>query len=129
MDTKLNQEFKDLGVDVIYLFGSRIESLEQPDSDLDIAVLMNRQASQANILNLHTKLYDIFAQVFPDNNLDIVLLHRAPLELRFDVISHGRVYFETNPQIRLDFEERTAREYADFKPILRSMDQAILNRI
>ncbi len=123
------EQLKKLGVVLVYLFGSVAEQLDQPDSDLDLAVLMNAKSAPRNTLDLYADLYDIFTQAFPEKKLDIVFLQRAPLELRFDVISHGQVLFESDQQLRLNFEEQTMRQYADFKPILRNIDQAILNRV
>lgn len=125
---KSKQQLKDLGVVLVYVFGSVAEQMDQPHSDLDLAVLTTGKLD-VNTLNLYADLYDIFTQIFPGKKLDIVFMQRAPLELRFDIITHGQVFFESDPELRLNFEELTMRQYADYKPILRSMDQAILNRI
>ena len=136
---KIKQQLKDLGVVLIYLFGSVAQELEQPDSDLDLAVLMNpafvktsagrKELQTGNTLKVYGDLYDILTQAFPGKKLDIVFLQRAPLELRFDVIAHGQVLFESENALRLDFEEKIMRQYADFKPILEEFNQAVLNRV
>ena len=140
MNTSLIQQkslpegmLRDLGVAVVYLFGSQAEGIAGPMSDIDIGVLY----SDSNHLNrnrgeLYQALYDIFTDVFDMRgfkDIDIVMLDRAPLELRFDVITHGKVIFETDHEFRRDFEERTAALYRDFKPLREESNRAVLQRI
>ena len=129
MKKELAGQLKNLGAAAVYVFGSTAEALTQPESDIDLAILMHPESDSKDFVQLYTNLYDILTQVFPGKKLDIVPLQRSPLELRFDVISHGRAIFESDSNLRLDFEEQTARQYADFKPVLKNFNQAILNRI
>lgn len=121
------------GVSILYLFGSQAEGVAGPTSDIDVAVVFRDSGVLAHRSSeLYQKLYDILTDVFDMSNfrnIDIVFLDRAPLELRFDVVRHGSVLYETDPDARLDFEERTAALYRDFKPMLDLSDEAILARI
>src|SRR3989344_4990019 len=96
------EDLKRLGVEVVYLFGSQAEGVAGKASDIDIS-------------NFRT--------------MDIVFLQRASLELQFDVIRHGKVLFESSSDVRMNFEERVATLYRDFKPILKQFNNAILERI
>ncbi|MBI3442247.1 MAG: nucleotidyltransferase domain-containing protein [Candidatus Sungbacteria bacterium] len=125
---------RQLGVAVLYLFGSHAEGLATSASDIDVGVLFSRNALPLpeNKTELYNALYDVFTDVFDMSgfrDIDIVFLDRVPLELRFDVITHGQVLFETDPDIRLDFEERVAALYRDFMPLLNEFNRGVLQRI
>lgn len=123
------KKIKNLGLSVVYLFGSYAEGKSLPFSDVDIAVLF-KEASRLDddIGGIYNELYDVFTGLFPSKNMDIVFLQKANLELCFDVVSHGKVIYEDSRDARLNFEERINYLYADFKPLLKEINQAILNR-
>lgn len=125
---------RQLGVAVLYLFGSHAEGLATSASDIDVGVLFSPDSLPLpeNKTELYNALYDVFTDVFDMSgfrDIDIVFLDQAPLELQFDVITHGRVLFETDSDIRLDFEERVAALYRDFRPLLNEFNRGVLQRI
>lgn len=127
------EKLQGLKVALVYLFGSRAEGVAGPSSDIDVGIMFSDPTiTKGNTSEIYGKLYDIFSDVFDMSNfrnMDIVFLERAPLELRFDIISHGKVLFEISRDFRLDFEERTAALYRDFKPLLQEFNRAVLERI
>ena len=124
------QRLKDLKVGLIYIFGSHAEGMAGKLSDIDIGVVFSDpNIARGNTLTAYNELYDIFSDIFESQNLDIVLLERAPLELNFDVISRGKIIFEILPDFRFDFEHRINMLYADYKPILNNFDKAVLSRL
>lgn len=133
INMKLNisqiKRVKCLGISVIYLFGSYAEGKALPLSDIDIGVVFADESALSNSLGeIYNELYDIFTDIFHGKNIDIVFLQKAGLELRFDVITHGKVLYESSSSERLRFEEKTMLLYADFKPLLKEFNEAILNR-
>ena len=118
---------------MFFLFGCQAEGLDAPKSDIDVGIVVLPDAlSSINWCELYNALYDVFTDMFDMSgfrDIDIVFLDRAPLELQFDVITHGQVLFETDPDIRMDFEERVATLYRDFRPLLNEFDRAILQRV
>lgn len=133
MEPKLSESQKHklqaLGVRVVYLFGSSAENYRQPQSDVDIGVVLADREAGLNISKLYNALYDMFTDVFPGQEIDLVFLQRAGLELNFDVISHGRAIYESPQADRPSFEERVQLLYADFKPLLNNFDRAVLGKI
>jgi len=137
MDIKLKQTIKNqlekLGVEAVYLFGSCAENVNGKLSDIDIGILLKNESDAKNNINkLYNKLFDIFSNVFDLSNfkdIDIVFLQRATLELRFDVINHGKLLFKSCEDKIDKFEHVTAMCYMDFQPILRNFDNQILKRI
>ena len=122
-------KIKKLGVSLIYLFGSYAEGKSLTLSDIDIGIIFaDRSLSNKDFSQVYNKLYDIFTDVFPGREIDIVFLQKATLELRFDVIRHGKILYAASSTDRLDFEERTMLFYADFKPLLTEFNQVVLNR-
>lgn len=133
INMKLNasqiKRVKGLGISVIYLFGSYAEGKDLPLSDIDIGVVFTDESALSNSLGeTYNELYDIFTDIFHGKNIDIVFLQKAGLELRFDVISHGKVLYESSSAERLRFDEKTMLLYADFKPLLKEFNEVILNR-
>lgn len=124
---KIRQELRRLGVALAYLFGSEAEGVASPLSDVDLGVLFKVPPRETN--ETYLKLYDLFTDLFPGREVDIVSLHRAALELRGDVVRHGIVLYQTSPDERAAFEERTLLACADFAPVQREMDRAILARM
>jgi predicted nucleotidyltransferase len=123
------KSFQQLGISLVYLFGSYAEGRSLPLSDIDIGIVFFDESSLNKGRSLiYNKLYDIFTDVFVGEEVDIVFLQKATLELRFDVIKHGRILYAASIADKLDFEEKTMLFYADFKPLLVEFNQSILNR-
>lgn len=129
MDDEIKRKLGNLGVSLIYLFGSYAEGKNMAHSDIDIGVLLDHTTGSKKILSgVYNTLYLLLADVFPGKNIDLVILNRATLELRMDAISHGRILFTVTDDERFDFEEKTMLGYADFKPLLNEIDQGVLER-
>ncbi len=126
-----SQRLKALNITVIYLFGSFAEDKTMPFSDIDIGILLTQEAmvdTGKDMGEIYNQVYDVLTDIFPSRNIDIVFLQKAPLELRFDVITHGRILYESSRDASLKFEEDTMILYADFKPLLTEINETILNR-
>lgn len=120
------------GIAAIYLFGSRANGLYGPLSDYDYAILTTGGHFKRGD-ELHSELYDLLSKCSPrtlDNDvIDIVFLRDAPLELRNHVVRFGKVIFDPQSSMRLEFESMTTLLYCDFRPLLDEMDAAILEAI
>lgn len=125
------QRLEALNIASLYLFGSFAEDKTMPFSDIDIGILLTQEAmadTDKDMGKIYNQVYDVLTDIFPSRNLDIVFLQKAPLELRFDVIRHGRIVYESSHDASLNFEENTMMLYADFKPLLNQINEIILNR-
>ncbi|MBN2105741.1 nucleotidyltransferase domain-containing protein [bacterium] len=130
MTNKNKKRLKNLGVRIVYLFGSYAEGTDHTISDVDIGVVF-RDIDQINnnINSVYLELYDILTEQYKDRRVDIVFLQRAGIELCFDVIRHGRILYQNSAEDRLNYEESVFRRYIDFKPLLNQFDHAVLERI
>jgi predicted nucleotidyltransferase len=115
-------EIKESSVELAYLFGSHASGTEGPISDYDIAVLFTKMVPPEKTYGLAHKL----ATLFMTERMDMVVLNRAPIELRYSVIATGIVIYEVNPTVRVEFEASTLSRYGDFLPILRRQKKEIL---
>ena len=119
-----------LHVSLVYLFGSLAEGKDQPLSDVDIGVVFfSNFIHRENFNKVYNELYDIFTNVYPEESIDIVFLQKAGLELCFDAITNGQILYEFSKDERFQFEEKINIFFADFNPLLREFDKAIMNRI
>ncbi len=99
----------------VYAFGSRASGEARPDSDLDLAVLLpsGTRLPVTERLAIVDRLQEIAGV-----EVDLVVLNEARLPLRFEIIRHGRVLWESNPDARTDAEDIIVRDYLDFRPFL-----------
>lgn len=127
---EVRERLEKLPVALAYLFGSHSEGTSGPLSDVDVGVVFSDpKISQGNTLELYGQLFDLFSELFDTENLDIVFLERATLELRFDVVKYGKALFSISPEFVDNFEHQTVMLYADFKPKLDNFDNAVLQHI
>jgi len=109
-------------IELVYLFGSRAAGTEGPISDYDIAVLCSQTCAAADVYKLTHEL----AKLLMTDRIDLVLLNRAPIELRFGVIATGKVVYEIDVLTRVEFEADTLSRYGDYLPILRRQRDELL---
>ncbi len=126
-------ELQRLGIDVVYLFGSRAEGVAGPSSDIDIGIVLNNPIPKHKpITALYNDVFYVLEDCFDMSNfrtMDIVFLQRASLELQCDVVRHGKVLFESSPETRMQYEERILLLYSDFRPLLQQFNEAVLERV
>ncbi len=95
----------------VFLFGSQVDGYATTRSDIDLAVLFDRDLSLEEELAFEVAT----SQALGADNVDIVNLNRANLLLRFRAIS-GQLLYERDGERVSDFVERTLIEYRDFEP-------------
>ncbi len=100
----------------IYLFGSHAKGEANPISDVDIAVILENPTpeSEADIGSLSTP------------EIDIVLFHRLPLHIKFEVFKHGRELFVRDEEKLAEIKFRVMREYLDTSPMYRRISSEVL---
>ncbi len=118
-------EKKEPYIQLAYLFGSRAGSTEGPISDYDIAVLFSKAPLHEATYRMAYKLVTLLKT----ERVDLVVLNRAPIELRYAVITTGIVVYEVNAAMRVEFEAATLSRYGDYLPILRRQRQEIIKEL
>jgi predicted nucleotidyltransferase len=109
-------------IELVYLFGSRALDIAGPLSDYDIAIYFSATPDH----HVKYSLGHQMATVVGTDRIDIVVLNRAPIELKYAVITTGTIIYETSKAVRVDFEGLTLGLYGDFLPVLRAQREEIL---
>lgn len=109
------EALKKHGVSLALLFGSAVTGNRHPGSDRDIGILF----SDANVVKrepvaLYDDLRRVFAALFPNEAIDLVYLHEAPLSLQFRAATEGVVLYEAKQAALADFREYAMKRYFDF---------------
>ena len=107
---------------LVYLFGSRADRTEGPISDYDIAILY----SKPQLSELKYELTHQLTTILMTDQVDLVVLNSAPIELQYAVITTGIVVYEVSFEVRVEYEALILSLYGDYLPILRRQRQEIL---
>jgi hypothetical protein len=111
---RLGPAFRDLGeVRLAFLFGSRARGCARPDSDFDIAVLLDPAAAGADRGSTVRRLAGRLGRLVSSALVDLVILNDAPALLRHRVLRDGVLLFERSGQERVRFAVNTIRDYQD----------------
>ena len=100
----------------VYLFGSYAKDTRKPISDIDIAVILEN--SNAEIEAEIGSLYS------PE--IDVVLFHRLPLHIQFEVLKYGRELFCRDEALLLEIKMRVLRDYLDTQWLYKRIAQEVL---
>ncbi|MCL6610925.1 MAG: nucleotidyltransferase domain-containing protein [Peptococcaceae bacterium] len=96
-----------------YLFGSHGTLQEHGFSDIDLGLVYypGMEPDFRRELALEAKL----SMILGTDNLDLVNLNRASLQLRYRAVAEGTLLFEGGPDTLSDFLEQTYRLYGDYQ--------------
>ncbi len=100
----------------IYLFGSYAKGDQHPMSDVDIAVILDKPTPETEA--------DIGSLASPE--IDIVLFHRLPLHIKFEVFKHGRELFVRDEEKLAEIKFWVMQEYLDTSPMYRRISSEVL---
>jgi predicted nucleotidyltransferase len=95
-----------------FLFGSYGTQYQTPLSDVDIAVLL--VPGEAINLKTELKMLTDLADITGEDDINLVILNKAPLTLQFEVLATGKVLEKKGLYLE-DFHEYVCKRYADFK--------------
>jgi predicted nucleotidyltransferase len=99
-----------------YIFGSTANDRQRPDSDVDIAVLLNTTVPISRYLNYRLQLMADLGSLL-GSDVDLVILNQATPLLAHRVLSKGKLIFERSAKERVRFQVRTASLYSDLIPM------------
>jgi uncharacterized protein len=94
-----------------YLFGSLVDGKAGPLSDVDIAVYL---AEKVSFAEKKLELLGNLADILKTDEIDLVVLNKAPLTLKMKILENKRIIVDKVPFLRHRYESLTLREYFDF---------------
>ncbi len=104
-------------VSAALLFGSHARGKARPDSDIDVAVLLDPPPGEGEGYPVAREVMLALSRVVAGERLDLVLLHRAPPSLAFRILRDGRVVYCSDPVALHRFRVRIYDLHADFAPV------------
>jgi uncharacterized protein len=125
-EQELQSVFDGTPVLVAYLFGSHAVGRVGPNSDRDIAVLLERGLTQQERGRWRLEMIGRLIDFYRSDAIDLVILNDAPPLLRFEVIRVRHVLYNRDDEARVAFEVRAMQEWFDWAPRYRRMQQARL---
>lgn len=108
--TKLEKIFKKYNIILAYQFGSSVKGITSELSDLDIAVLFEKEEPSFKILHL---LLEDLRKCFGNENIDLCRLNHASPVLKHVVASEGVLLYEKKEDLDKAFATRALQEYED----------------
>jgi predicted nucleotidyltransferase len=111
---------------VAYLFGSQARGEARPGSDVDVAVLLPKDADFGR---RHLELIAAVADAVGLDAADVVVLNEAPVPLGYRVLRDGLLLFSRDDRARVDHYVRTVDRYLDMAPMRRTIAVGLRHRI
>lgn len=112
-----------------YLFGSYARGAAQPHSDIDIAVYIDEAVAKKSAFGYRAQLTTELIAGLHHNDIDLLILNRAPPVLYYQVLCDGIRVFSRDLMMTTTREGRAASRYCDFVPQLAKMDAVWRSRI
>lgn len=112
-------------IKLVYIFGSYAKGKNNKNSDLDIAVLLEREYDPLVKLSLIGDLTLLFKR----DDIDLVILNAANSVLKHQVIKYGKLAYMESEETKVYFEARTLSEYMDMEPFRRTQMKYINEKI
>lgn len=103
--------FQREGIPVAYLFGSCVRNEARPTSDIDIAVLLDRDGKK--LYSVYRELMLGVREVLVSERFDLLLLNDASPTLRFEIITQGSCMYFRDEETLNTFEMNTIRRFQD----------------
>jgi predicted nucleotidyltransferase len=116
-----------LPVRLAYLFGSAATGRVTSFSDVDLALVVDRELSPRERLNLILRLQLDLADVCDIRNADVRIINDAPLVFQGKVVCEGVLVFCRAEQERIAFEVGTRLRYFDYLPVHRDLQDALFS--
>ena len=93
-----------------YLFGGLVKERVNPMSDVDLSVYV-KNPKKLDYLELFSRI----SKLLGTDEIDLVILNKAPLALAGRILQNRKVLIDKNPFLRHKYESLILREFFDFQ--------------
>ena len=107
-----------------YLFGSHARGQARPRSDVDVAVYVDEGRARDGVWGYRAQLATELMGALRTNDVDVVVLNRAPILLYHRVLRDGVRLFSRDLRATTTRAGQALSRYFDFLPQLDKMDAA-----
>jgi predicted nucleotidyltransferase len=110
-----------------YLFGSAVSDRRRPDSDIDIAVLLDEEVSNTDRKALQESLLPPLCRALRDD-VHLLVLNDASYLARSQVFSKGEPLYIRDYKLLALFRMKSFALYAEFAPYLQMTREGLRRR-
>ncbi len=121
--------FQQYPVRLAYIFGSQATRRTHPNSDVDVAVLLDESLTPDERFAERLRLLGDLSRICGTDNVDLVMLNEASPLLAYETLRHGVLLYCADAQTRIEFQVRTLRAYEDTVPLRRLLSEAMVARL
>ena len=108
-----------------YLFGSQARGDAQPHSDVDVAVYVDEKRALHSGFGYPAELASAIIAALGRNDVDVVVLNRAPPLLYYRVLRDGQRILSRDLRATTAREGYALSRYCDYVPQLAKIDAAL----
>ncbi len=105
---------------LVYIFGSMVKSRVRDDSDIDIAILTDKQIDEYKLYMVSQQLADQLKR-----EVDIVDLSKASTVFKAEILRTGKLLYNSDNMIKMDFQLNVLKQYS----LLNEERKRIVSRI
>lgn len=115
-------------IQAAFLFGSQASGRARADSDIDVAILIDRDSAGHDTRGRLRRVIAALAAHVAADRLDVVILNDAPPALAFQVLKGGKLAFERDRTALHRFRVSIYARHSDFEPTERFFRAATRRR-
>jgi uncharacterized protein len=104
---------------LVYIFGSMVKSRVRDDSDIDIAILTDKQIDEYKLYMVSQQLADQLKR-----EVDIVDLSKASTVFKAEILRTGKLLYNSDNMIKMHFQLGVLHDYV----FLNERRQEIINK-
>ena len=107
-----------------YIFGSYVRGRLRADSDIDLAIYLEKEMAIKAYLELKMRLTEACQR-----EVDLVILNKATPLLKHQIYLNNKLLFTRDKSLESNFKVRTIFEYHDIKPYLDLSYRKMIERL